>query len=185
MKPKTEKLYKKRLNETHAWIQTYTGKQFYPFRPEANKIDIIDIAHSLSNFCRYTGHSNFFYPVGLHSIYVSMIVPEKYQLWGLLHDASEAYLGDMASPIKKSFPKYIKAEERLMKVIAAKFNLVWPMPVEVLKADYVMLATEKKQLMKKAPAKWGKLPKPASVVIEKCTPREVELSFLQRFKELT
>jgi uncharacterized protein len=181
----SNKLYKERLNNTHAWIQTYTGKQFYPFRPEIDKIDIVDIAHALSNLCRYTGHSKIFYSVGLHSVYVSDLLPEKHKLWGLLHDASEAYLADMASPIKKMFPTYIKAEERLMKVIATKFGLEWPMPPEVLRADYKMLATEKSQLLGRAPAAWGKLPKPATFKILDLLPTDVETAFSLQYHLLT
>src|SRR5271156_4912831 len=81
-----------------AWIQTFTGKKFYPFNPKPQDIDIRDIAHALSNICRFTGHTKRFYSVAEHSRNVAKLVPAHMKLQALLHDASEAYLCDIARP---------------------------------------------------------------------------------------
>ena len=136
-------------------IQTYTGKHVDPFNLRPEQIDIQDIAHSLSLQCRFNGHCKEFYSVAEHSIRVSNILPAEFKLWGLLHDATEAYLGDIITPIKKELCVFgplgddsLKIiEEWAAKVIAQKFGLVWPMPEEVHHADRVLLATEFRDLM--------------------------------------
>ncbi|MFG0247924.1 MAG: phosphohydrolase, partial [Phycisphaeraceae bacterium JB051] len=78
-----------------SWIQTYTGKAFYPLREDPGIIDIRDIAHALSLQCRFNGHCSDFYSVAQHSVHVSEVVPQAFALWGLLHDAAEAYMSDL------------------------------------------------------------------------------------------
>src|ERR1700722_9509595 len=101
---------------TRDYITTYTGKIFRPLHPDAVDICIEDIAHALSMQCRFTGHSREFYSVGDHCLWVSDVAAElgrpEDALWGLLHDASEAYLHDIASPIKRAdeFVLYRAAE---------------------------------------------------------------------------
>ncbi len=89
--------------EGKPFILTYTGKQFLYDEVTPDVIDIRDIAHSLSQLCRYTGHTNLFYSVAQHSLLVSEKMPggPAAKLVGLLHDAAEAYTGDLASPLKK------------------------------------------------------------------------------------
>ena len=77
------------------WMQTYTGERFWPLDPRIEDIHIRDISMALGKLCRYGGHTIFFYSVAEHSVLVSEYVPEEYALWGLLHDASEAYLSDI------------------------------------------------------------------------------------------
>ena len=74
------------------WIQTYLGIQFWPLDPRPEEVMLFDIAHSLSNMCRFTGHCREFYSVAQHSVIVSQNVPREDAAWGLLHDASEAYM---------------------------------------------------------------------------------------------
>src|SRR3990167_7144636 len=109
----------------NTWIQTYTGKRFNLLDPDIDSIDIEDIAHALSMQCRYTGHTLVFYSVAEHSVHVSRITDSSDSLWGLLHDASEAYLGDVASPLKHSglMQGYIALEERVQAAICQKFGL--------------------------------------------------------------
>ena len=78
-----------------SWIQTFQGKAFDPFAPRPADISHFDIAHALSNICRFTGHTNTFYSVAQHSVQVALLVPRPMQLAALLHDASEAYLCDI------------------------------------------------------------------------------------------
>ena len=105
-------------------IQTYTGRKFFPVAPRAEDIEILDVAHALSMLCRYTGHTKQFYSVAQHSVLVSRIVPPQDAAWGLLHDASEAYLCDVARPIKP----YRLLEQRLMVQVAGRFDLTYAEP---------------------------------------------------------
>src|SRR5215213_11515028 len=104
-------------------IQTFTGKFVTPLDPKIDQIDIIDIAHALSNMCRYAGHVRKFYSVAEHSILASYYVFEDEALEALLHDATEAYLVDVPKPYKHMLPDYCKYEDRLHGVISLKFQL--------------------------------------------------------------
>jgi hypothetical protein len=82
-------------------MQLLSGKAFYVTDPKPEDIDILDIAHSLSMQCRYNGHTKGFYSVAEHSVLVANLVPPRLRLQALLHDASEAYVGDVIRPIKR------------------------------------------------------------------------------------
>lgn len=128
-------------------ILTHSGRYFDFNAPETAVYDIKDIAHALSRLCRYTGHCRGFYSVAQHSVYVSYNVPEHLALEGLLHDASEAYLGDVSSPLKALLPDYNAIEKRVESAIAAHFKLEWPFAEAVRQADMRMLVTEKRDIM--------------------------------------
>ncbi len=138
-------------------IQTYTGKLFNPLAGEnedCGPIELMDIAHALSHLCRFNGHTKRFYSVGEHSLHVSALLEHhgpSIQAWGLLHDAAEAYLGDMVRPIKKHMPDFQAIEDRLLQRIAKRFDLVWPIPDVVFDADDILLATEFRDLMQSPP----------------------------------
>jgi hypothetical protein len=131
-------------------IVTFSGKQIDPLNPDPASINITDIAHALSNQCRFTGHVREFYSVAEHSIRCIDLVPQEDQAWALMHDASEAYLSDIARPVKYQLGLgdiYREAEETLMVVIAERFGLPWPMPESVHEADDIMLRSEQRDLM--------------------------------------
>ena len=129
------------------WIQTVSGKRVDLSNPNLETIDILDIAYALSQICRYTGHSNKFYSVAEHSIRVSQIVSPELRLHALLHDASEAYIQDISRPLKNLIPAYKKLEDNLSEVIFAKW-LKHRDEAVVKKADYILLATEGRDLMR-------------------------------------
>jgi len=150
------------------WMQTYTGIHFYPQDPRPEEIDIRDIAHALSLQCRYGGHTPVLYSVAQHSVLVANNLPQELKLWGLLHDASEAYLVDLPRPVKRFSnigTEYKKVEERLMKVICSKYNLSWPEPPEVKHIDNLVLVTEARDLMGN-PSDWTKYGDPLPEVIK-------------------
>lgn len=130
------------------WISTYTGKKLDPFNPDPGQIDIIDIAHALSNICRFTGHSSYFYSVAQHSAIMAQKATTANRGWALLHDASEVYIADISSPVKrhKVFQGYKKTENKLQRVIFEKFGLYGDVPGEIKDLDLKMLATEARQL---------------------------------------
>lgn len=132
-------------------IRTFTGKTFWPLEPQADDVDIRDIAHALANLCRYTGHTRDFYSVAQHSVLVAECVAPEHRMWALLHDAAEAYLGDMAGTVKAADAPlgtaYRGAEERVMRAVAARFGLPWPEPPEISAADRALLVAEFRALM--------------------------------------
>jgi hypothetical protein len=136
------------------WIQTFTGRQFWPLSPHVDDVDIRDIIHALALKCRFTGHCREFYSVAQHSVLVAQMLPPELKLWGLLHDASEAYLPDVARPVKRELVGFNAIEARVMRCIAERFSLSWPMPDEVHVADIRALATERRDLMNRPPRAW-------------------------------
>jgi hypothetical protein len=168
-----------------SWIQTYSGRQFWPLSPRAADVDIADIAHSLSLQCRFHGHCLHFYSVAQHSVLVSQALPDDLALWGLLHDAAEAYVSDLPRPLKSTAPAFRAAEDRVLHLIAAQFGLVWPMPDAVAHADDVLLATELRELMAPPPEPWQLGVDALPLRIDPLPPREAKQLFLQRFAALT
>jgi hypothetical protein len=165
---------------THGWILTKSGQQFFPLAPEPEKIVIEDIAHALSNICRFTGHVRQFYSVAQHSCHVAQLVRPQFQLWALLHDASEAYLCDLAAPVKNQLPGYKLAEEAVMRAVAIRFGLRWPMPPEVKNADMRMFYRERENLM---PYHGACEPSPfPPAPLEPMTPAEAKIIFLDGFR---
>lgn len=167
------------------WIQTYTGKKFYPLAPRVEDIDIEDIAHALSNLCRFGGHSRWFYSVAQHSLLMSWLVPKEFALWALLHDASEAYLVDVPRPIKGELGGYREAEERLEHCIAERFGLSGPMPAAVKAADNSILMDEAKALLGDPPEEWDAKYEPLGVDIMPWPVEGTKAVFLKRFHQLT
>ena len=167
------------------WIQTYTGLVMYPLDPRPEEICIKDIAHALSNLCRFTGHCQTFYSVAEHSVRVCLEVPAPDALWGLLHDASEAYLNDMSRPMKRysefGIP-YRAVEARLMEVIAQRFGLVGPMPESVKHADTVLLMTEKRDLMHGCNKPWEDTAEPLAQEITPWISQKAYGKFLTQFE---
>ena len=125
-------------------IVTHSGIVIDPFCPKPEQIVIIDIAHALSNMCRFAGHCDKFYSVAQHAVGVSVYCSKENALWGLLHDASEAYMVDIPTPLKRSpvFEGYRKAETAFMKCVSDAFGLPWPIPLEVCEIDNRILFTE-------------------------------------------
>lgn len=151
------------------WVQTFTGKAFFPFDPRVEDICIEDIAHALSNICRFNGQVRTFYSVAQHSVAVSRMTDTDRLRW-LLHDASEAYLGDMVSPLKHD-PRlgeaYRAIEAKVQRVIHQKFGLGEVEHDAALhKADLVMLATEARDLMAKPPELWHNPERPLTIPFE-------------------
>jgi len=175
-----------RERDERGWIQTFTGRQAWPLRPAEEDICIEDIAHALSMICRYTGHVREFYSVAQHSVIASKIVPLEDAQWALLHDATEAYLCDVARPVKPFLGDYKKIERRLMNCIANVFNLSGFEPESVKHADLVLLATERRDLMASPPVPWISTENisPLTDRIHPLPPAEAKKLFLDRFKEL-
>ncbi len=181
-----------------SWIQTASGKQFFPLCPRPEDVCIEDIAHALSQKVRFTGHCSRLYTVGQHSLLVSQMLPSSYKLAGLLHDATEAYLPDVAAPIKGSvyvrtpseMISFAELEAQLADVIFAALGLSSIRSLidspEVKRADLVALATECRDLMAEPPEDW-KLPYPAEpeTYASDMAADTARRSFLSMFRDLT
>ena len=122
--------------------------KFLPLAPVVDAIDIRDIAHALAMSARFGGHTRTFYSVAEHSVRVSLVCPAKDALWGLLHDAAEAYLKDLPAPVKygEAAAAYREAEVVLMAAIALRFGLGHKEPESVKRADLILVHTEGRDL---------------------------------------
>lgn len=168
------------------WIQTYSGRRFNPIKPYPNSIVIQDIAHALSMQCRFSGHVKRFYSVAQHSVGVSYLCNKEDALWGLLHDASEAYLVDIPSPLKRTgnFEAYRDLEKNMQAAICTRFELSQQEPPSVKDADRMLLAMEARDLMSPLHPDWSYTDDPAPFKIEPLGPQEAKNLFMKRFFEL-
>jgi hypothetical protein len=170
------------------WMQTASGRRILIFNPSdpSNEFVIEDIAHHLSLVCRFTGAVRVHYSVAQHSVLVSQLVPPADALEGLLHDASEAYLNDIASPVKAGLPDYKAAEVAMERALATRFSIAFPKTDAVRRADGIAVATEARDLMTAAATLWRLPEKPLrGVTIEPWSPAQAERAFLDRFREIT
>ena len=129
------------------WIQTFTGRRVFLANPDEGQIDIVDIAHALARLCRYTGHTSRHYSIAEHSVHVCHQLPGPLAFDGLMHDAAEAYLGDVSAPLKSLLPDFRRIEKHMESVIARKFGLATVLHRAVKEADLRMLFTEREQLL--------------------------------------
>lgn len=170
------------------WMQTYSGRQFWPLDARHEEIEIADIAHSLSMQCRFGGHTDRFYSVAEHSELVSRVIDPRFALEGLLHDGQEAYLSDVIRPIKRYLTNYEKLEQDLWLAIVGRFDLndSSECHAAIKAADNAVLNAEKAQIMKPSPAPWNpdSVAEPADVAIVGWMPPVAKGIFLNRFKFL-
>lgn len=169
-------------------ILTAAGNYFHFEEPEESVFDINEIAHALSHICRFTGHVREFYSVAQHSVLVSHAVPSEDALAGLLHDAPEAYLGDVSSPLKALLKDYQEIEKRVEAAVLTRFGLSPNLPESVKRADLVLLLTEKRDLMPNDGVDWspfGSTIEPLERRIHPWVPELAKEVFLRRFRELT
>jgi hypothetical protein len=169
------------------WFPTYSGEKFYPSDPELSEINIEDIAHSLSNQCRFAGHTKEFYSVAQHCLLVSHHVPEDIALEGLLHDAAEAYCQDLIRPIKHMQEMYFYRimDQRMERKIEEKFGArVFLSNPHIKHHDNRALMTERRDLFLDSKARhydWKVKEEPYEDVIIPMAPKEAKVAFLARF----
>lgn len=157
-------------NKIEAWSQTYTGKKIWLNNPSQKDICIEDVAHALSMQCRFAGHTKKFYSVAEHSMIVSSLLPGRLMLAGLLHDAAEAYLGDIIKPLKQHMNgEYNRFETMMLDKIYEKFNISLDQRDrdDINLADLIILRAEAENVLNKPPIdNWhADLPK-STVVVE-------------------
>lgn len=168
------------------WFQTYPKSiQFWPLDPRPEEIFIEDIACSLSNICRFTGHVKNFLSVGQHSLFVSRLCSPQNALAGLMHDAAEAYVNDISRPIKPFLNNFKEIEDNILEVIFNKYGIEWPIPDEIHRIDRKLCITEARDLDNDI-TEWGDYNKvfPYDFRIEPIGPGESAPLFIHRFNEL-
>lgn len=141
-------------HERGAFMSTFTGGKFYPLDPHPEDIHIEDIAHALSQNNRFNGHLRWPYSVAQHSVNVMKLVKRTMTddhdilLFALLHDAAEAYIGDIIRPVKLYLPQFKEIENRIMEGVAERFGFEMTEGAEsiVKTADNLMCAAEKRDL---------------------------------------
>lgn len=166
-------------------ILTASGKYFNFLEPKLKDINIEDISLGLSNTCRFGGQCKRFYSVAEHCVLMSNIVPKELAYFALMHDAAEAYIGDIPKPLKQLLPDFAKIEKTVEEAIAKKFFLPFKMPPSIKKADMQMLKIEQDQVMKNDD-EWitAKDANGINLTIRFWNPTTANDAFLSRYKEL-
>jgi hypothetical protein len=175
------------------YLQTVSGRWVNPFDPDPDQIDVGDIARSLANQCRFGGHCRAFYSVGQHSVHVSELVEQgggdvEEVFAALMHDATEAYLGDMPHPIKHRSPlgaAFREAEGHLEEAICDRFGIKRDV-ARIKPVDRSLLATERRAFMDET-WYWPELDgvEPLDFELSAWPPDQAEQAFMERFAELS
>lgn len=171
------------------WIQTVSGLRVNPRSMTVGDIRMVDIAHALSMQCRYAGHCYKFYSVAEHCVLTSWVLEQmgrgpRVQLYGLLHDAEEAYLPDLPRPIKEMFPEYREAGKYIMDLVIGKYNLPWGCKDEIKKVDNALLHTEALEIMGDTSGWYLPEPPVPDLLIQGWEPHKAKTKFLHRFNQL-
>lgn len=167
------------------WMQTFTGRQFWPLDPRPEDVDPLDVAHALSLQCRYNGMVARFYSVAEHCVLMSLAVAPEHALHALLHDATEAYVGDMVRPLKNHMPAFRDAEDLVWAAVADRFGIDHEMPAEVHEADSRIVLDERDTLLTTPPAPWAlDHLAPLGVRIQGWSPQQAENAYHARLVQL-
>jgi uncharacterized protein len=164
-------------------ILTLHGRSFDYRAPERHQFDIEEIAHALSNLCRFTGHTRSFYSVAQHSVLVCDLAPSEHKLEALLHDAHEAYVGDVNSPLKALLPMYREVEARAEAALRAAFGLPAKKATIVKYHDLSAYQIERFVLMPRGDEAPGEDP-PHPYPLHPLQPRDARELFLARWHEV-
>lgn len=168
-----------------SWLLTWSGKRLDILDPQPESIHLLDIAHGLANECRFAGQCRAYYSVAQHSVTASHLVRRGLALEALLHDAAEAYIKDIPTPLKALLPDYQRIEERLDRVIRQRFGLPEKHAPEIEEVDLQLLATERRDLMPNdGEWPWLEGVKPLEQRIFAHSAERAKASFQQRFLQL-
>lgn len=164
-------------------FNTVSGVKVNLHYPTTDMISIFDIAHALSNICRFGGHSRFFYSVAQHSVIVAKLAPEYLRKMALLHDAPEAYVGDVIKPLKNILgDRYEHIEGDFWSVIAKQFSVVYSQYLEQIKCyDMEALEVEHEYFQKGNPEPFVDLMKALNLPTEPLGPLAAKQLFIKHY----
>ena len=167
------------------WMQTYTGRRFFPVDPRAEDVDIRDIAHALAMICRYGGHSKFHYSVAQHSVLMAEKADAVNALRALMHDSPEAYTGDIIRPLKKDprMAPFGEVERAVELAICNRFGLPFHiMNAEIKRLDNAILHDERAQVLTHTDHDWDVDGEPLGVEIVPWAPEVAREKFLRAYE---
>lgn len=181
-----------------SWLQTYSGVAYWPLDPRPDEVRLEDIAHHLSQICRYTGACREFYSVAEHAVHVSFLVPAELALHALHHDDAEYVCNDLARPVKYSVEGYKQIEQLNEAAIAEALGLAPLTPEQhtlIKLADNAVLLAEQALLMGPPPQPWSPIWVPADMLehakhrlaqgrVSRWTSARAKRCFLQRHADL-
>lgn len=172
-------------DECQHWFLANCNRCINPHNVNHEDIDPYWIAKSLSKICRFNGHVRHFYSVAQHSVYVSRLLPEELKFYGLIHDMTEAFCGDLVRPIKKVLPAFSEMEKGIWLKLCESFGVNPDTPDMVHWADNVMVVTERDQLLPKTDVQWVGLDIPlANIKIQKMYDEEAFTFFANEWNSL-
>ncbi len=145
-----------RTERGHVMV-THSGLPFYPLAPTRDEIRLADIAAHLAKQCRFVGATRVFYSVAEHCVRMSWhFAPGQLAREALLHDAAEAYIGDLIRPVKADCPDWRAIDARVDAACRSRFGLPEKMSAEIRLADMRMAMTERRELIAPSPTvNWG------------------------------
>jgi len=173
MKRKVDLWAYKKDDDNSITIMIRSGVMLNILDPDPDKLLIEDIAHALSMQCRFAGHTKEFYSVAQHSLLCSIEAPAKLKLEALLHDASEAYIQDIARPLKNKLKEYKLIESTIMTAIAKKFGFNWPLSKKIKAIDDKILKIE-----------FNNFILDREKTLKSMTPHTAKIAFLKQFYNL-
>ena len=165
------------------WLETFTGERFYFFSPTADMVHMDDIVEGLCKIARFNGQTSKFYSVAEHSVLIAHYILKRtgdprLAYTGLMHDAAEAYIGDMARPVKQTLPGFKEIEIGIDRVVSDRFGTTYPFPDIVKECDSRILVDERKQAMSDSGNDWGvDALEPLGVTIEFWSPGQARTAF--------
>lgn len=170
------------------YLETVSGRKIDFADPDPDQIVVEDIVHALRHICRFGGHILKPLSVMAHSANVALLVPDKFKYEAILHDAAEAYIGDMPTPFKLMMPDFLSLEARIQAAINTKFGLPDRMSQVVVNADRVALMTER-DFLKPASGDWGSMYEgtvrvPISTFDFSTQPADYYIGYIRHYEEM-
>jgi len=175
-----------------SWIALASGRPWYPLDPRPDEVTVEEIAHHLSNICRYTGATLWHYPVSQHAVLMCRWLRSAghgpmIQMQALHHDDPEALsgFGDIVRPVKRMVPLISEIEDNIWNVvIAPKFGLPFELDPAVTEADLRICADEKEHVLEPAAIPWKSNPEPLGISIFYWSQGEAKAQYLSEHYRL-